>query len=197
MCVIYVSRKGFQQPDTDTLTTMFKNNPHGAGYMFARDGIVHIRKGYMNIADWIKAVKAEKFTDQDVVIYHCRISTGAGISTQMCHPYPLTEHQEEMLKTEDECKIGIVHNGIIYQPHCEPDKYTDTQNFIANYLSWILEDEDAIYDKGNAKLIGELTEGSRLAILNGDGDVLLTGKWVDYDDLLFSNTSFLPRYFKF
>jgi len=197
MCVICVSKKGIQQPDLDILKTMFRHNPHGAGYMFARDGKVHIRKGFMKEQDFLKAVKAEKFTDDDTVVYHCRISTGAGIEPRFCHPYPLASDQEDMMALNCESNIGIAHNGVIHQPACEPNKYTDTQNFIANYLSWILDDEKAIHDKGNRKLISELTIGSRLAILDGNGVIALTGKWLEYEDLLYSNESFLPRYFYF
>lgn len=197
MCVICVSKYGVQQPDIDTLKTMFRHNPHGAGYMYARGGQVHIRKGFMQEQDFLKAVKAEKFTEDDVVVYHCRISTGAGIEPRFCHPYPLTDNQEDMMELNQDCNIGVAHNGVIHQPHCEANKYTDTQNFVANYLSWILEGDGAIHDKSNRKLIAELTEGSRLAVLDGEGNVMLTGKWVSYEDLLYSNESFLPRRFYF
>ena len=36
---------------------MFRNNPHGAGYMFARDGKIHISKGYMNIDSFLDAMR--------------------------------------------------------------------------------------------------------------------------------------------
>ena len=47
MCIICVSPKGTRQPTRAQLKTMFFRNPHGAGYMYARDGIVHIHKGFM------------------------------------------------------------------------------------------------------------------------------------------------------
>lgn len=52
---------------------MFRRNPHGAGYMYARDGKVTIHKGFMNIEDFLAAVHAEQFTLQDSVVYHFRI----------------------------------------------------------------------------------------------------------------------------
>ena len=42
MCIICVSKPGVRQPDENTIRTMFYRNPHGAGYMFARDGRVEI-----------------------------------------------------------------------------------------------------------------------------------------------------------
>lgn len=203
MCVICVSKKHVPQPDAETLLTMFRNNPHGAGYMFARNGKVQIRKGFMKEAEFLQAVRAEKFTDEDVVIYHCRISTGGGIAPCFCHPYPLALDEEDMMKTEDEAIIGIAHNGIIHQPGCNGVKYSDTQQFIAQYLSWIFDEPDAIKDKGNRKLISELTLGSRLAIMDSKENIMLTGHWVCSDGLMYSNMSFLPRdeeydwYFKY
>lgn len=56
MCIICVSPTGVRQPNFTTIRTMFRNNPHGAGYMFARDGKVHISKGYMNIDSFLDAM---------------------------------------------------------------------------------------------------------------------------------------------
>ena len=40
MCIICVSKSGVRQPCDITLRAMFRRNPHGAGYMYARDGKV-------------------------------------------------------------------------------------------------------------------------------------------------------------
>ena len=55
MCIICVSKSGVQQPTDTTLRAMFRRNPHGAGYMYARDGKVTIHKGFMNIEDFLSA----------------------------------------------------------------------------------------------------------------------------------------------
>ena len=75
MCIIAVSKKGVRQPSLDQLRNMYTNNPDGAGYMFAKDGKVHIHKGFMTWEDFERAVKAENFTKDDPVVYHFRIST--------------------------------------------------------------------------------------------------------------------------
>ena len=49
MCIICVSRSGVRQPGEATIRAMFLNNPHGTGYMFARDGWVTIHKGFMDL----------------------------------------------------------------------------------------------------------------------------------------------------
>ena len=40
MCIICVPKSGVRQPGNITLRAMFRRNPHGAGYMYARDGKV-------------------------------------------------------------------------------------------------------------------------------------------------------------
>ena len=62
MCIIAASPAGAPQPTMDTLRRMFINNPHGAGYMTARNGRVEISKGFMTWADFSRAVRQEAFT---------------------------------------------------------------------------------------------------------------------------------------
>ena len=59
MCIICVSRSGVRQPGEATIRAMFLNNPHGAGYMFARDGWVTIHKGFMDLDDYLRAIREE------------------------------------------------------------------------------------------------------------------------------------------
>ena len=53
MCIICVSPARTRQPSISQIKTMFRNNPHGAGYMFARDGRVQIHKGFMDVASFL------------------------------------------------------------------------------------------------------------------------------------------------
>ena len=59
MCIICVSPENVRQPDRNTIANMFCRNPHGAGYMFARDGKVHIRKGFMSLSGLLNALREE------------------------------------------------------------------------------------------------------------------------------------------
>ena len=90
MCIICVSPKRVRQPNITAIRNMFNRNPHGAGYMFARDGKVTISKGYMDIDSFLEAIRAEHFTAKDPVVYHFRISTQAGVNPEMTHPFPLS-----------------------------------------------------------------------------------------------------------
>ena len=86
MCIICVSPRSVRQPSEATIRAMFARNPHGAGYMVARDGRVRISKGYMSVDGLLAALRQEHFTAKDPVVYHFRISTQAGVSPYMTHP---------------------------------------------------------------------------------------------------------------
>jgi len=68
MCIICSSAASVRQPSEAQLRRMFEANPHGAGYMVARNGRVEISKGYMSWAPFIKAIRYEKFTAADPVV---------------------------------------------------------------------------------------------------------------------------------
>ena len=99
MCIICVSRSGVRQPGEAAIRAMFLNNPHGAGYMFARDGWVTIHKGFMDLGDYLRAIREEHFTVSDSVVYHFRISTQAGVSPEMTHPFPLSNRPRPPAQT--------------------------------------------------------------------------------------------------
>ena len=113
MCIICVSKSGVRQPTEQELYTMFVNNPHGAGYMVARHGMVTVSKGYMDFDEFLNAVRREHFTEKDSVVYHFRISTQAGVNPEMTHPFPLSNRLGRMKKLDTNCRIGVAHNGII------------------------------------------------------------------------------------
>jgi len=192
MCVICVSHKGIRQPNEDEIRNMWTSNPHGAGYMFVKDGRVELHKGFMELKDFMRSVQSEKFTDDDVVIYHFRISTQAGVCPEMTHPFPLSEDLKDMKLLDCTCSVGIAHNGVIKLTSCKNDEYSDTALFITEYLPMLIRDTADITDKRVKKTIKALAD-SKLVLLNGSGDVTIIGDfWANNDGLLFSNKSFLP-----
>mgnify|MGYP000758667654 CR=1 FL=1 len=136
MCIICVSKSGVRQPGEATIRAMFLNNPHGAGYMVARGGRVQIHKGFMRLDEYLRAIRTERFTPQDSVVYHFRISTQAGVNPEMTHPFPLSNQPARLRRLDQSCRIGVAHNGIIRltsDPNNE--RYSDTAIFITDYLS--------------------------------------------------------------
>ena len=190
MCIICVSPKRVRQPNVTTIRRMFQNNPDGAGYMVARDGKVTISKGFMDVDEYIEAIRAEHFTAKDPVVYHFRISTQAGVNPEMTHPFPLSNRIEHMKVLDVECSCGVAHNGIIRLTTDRNNReYSDTALFIANYLSLIIREPGDLKDERVPKLIHRLA-GSKLAIMDADGYIATVGEYINQKGLLFSNASF-------
>ena len=192
MCIICVSRSGVRQPGEATIRAMFLNNPHGAGYMFARDGWVTIHKGFMDLDDYLRAIREEHFTVSDSVVYHFRISTQAGVSPEMTHPFPLSNQPARLRKLDLRCRVGVAHNGVIpLTSDPSNERYSDTAIFITDYLSHIIRRRADLRDRRVLDRIFQIAH-SRLAIMDGGGYIATVGKFIDERGLLFSNASYLP-----
>ena len=191
MCIICVSPARTRQPSISQIKMMFMNNPHGAGYMFAREGRVHIHKGFMDIDSFLSAIKAEHFTTKDSVVYHFRISTQAGVNPEMTHPFPLSNRLERMEKLDTTCRIGVAHNGVI-RLTADPDnrRYSDTALFITQYLRVLIQRREDLRDRRVLDTVWNLAQ-SKFAIMDGGGYVATVGEFLNQDGLLFSNASYM------
>ena len=192
MCIICVSPQNVRQPGKATIAAMFDHNPHGAGYMFARNGKVHIRKGFMSPTALLNALKHERFTDADPVVYHFRISTQAGVGPQMTHPFPLSNRPAHMKALDVDCRCGVAHNGIIRLTSDPGNReYSDTAIFITDYLTKIIQRPSDLRNTKRLELIWQLAK-SKFAIMDGKGYIATIGEFVKEDGLLYSNTSYQP-----
>lgn len=192
MCIIAISKKGVRQPSVKQLEAMFRNNPHGAGYMYARNGEVTIHKGFMTWEDFSGAIKREAFTENDVVVYHFRIATQAGVNPQMTHPFPLTRKMELFEKLDITCPVGLAHNGIIRMTSDSKEtRFSDTAIFISDYMTRLIRKRADITDSSVITMIDNLTN-SKWAILDGATEEVVTvGNFINSAGLLFSNSSYL------
>lgn len=192
MCIICLSKKGIRQPNQTEIRNMWESNPDGAGYMSVKNGKVEIHKGFMNLKDFMRSVKEEGFTKDDVVVYHFRISTQAGVTPEMTHPFPLSTDLEDMKLLDCACEVGIAHNGIIRLTSCNDPEFSDTALFITEYLPSLIRNIEDITDKRVLRSIKALAQ-SKLVFLNSNEEVSVVGDfWSDKSGLMFSNKSFLP-----
>lgn len=190
MCIICASAKGTRQPSKQEIYEMFCNNPHGAGYMVARNGKVEIHKGFMSFSEFYEAIENEAFTAEDAVVYHFRISTQAGVKPTMTHPFPLSAKLKDMLLLDAECKIGVAHNGVIKLTSDKRDRtYSDTARFITKYLVKLVRSKSDLSNRNILVMIAELTN-SKWALLDSSGEITTVGNFIEENGLLFSNYSF-------
>lgn len=190
MCIICVSPKGIPQPTQTQIQAMFKNNPHGAGYMVARNNQVEIHKGFMNVDEFLYQIQREHFTAADPVVYHFRISTQAGVTPEMTHPFPLTNNIDMCKKLDLVCACGVAHNGVIPMTSTRDKEFSDTALFIAHYMSAIVRQRSDLHNTAILDILEELTR-SRLAILDRSGDIATVGSFItETNGLQFSNFTY-------
>lgn len=196
MCIIAVSRAGMRQPSMDELRQMFHSNPHGAGYMTARNNRVEFSKGYMTWDEFAHAINYEQFTADDPVVYHFRISTQAGVNPQMTHPFPLTADIRKTKMLEGGCPIGVAHNGIIRLTTDHRDKvYSDTAHYVAEFLRYLVRSSADLRDDGILDAIRRTTD-SKWALMDSTGYIATVGHFIEEDGVLFSNGTYrapMPR----
>lgn len=192
MCIICVSKAGVNQPTADRIRTMFDNNPHGAGYMHVKGDRVIIHKGFMDCEGFIDQLRLEGFTSDDVVIYHFRISTQAGINPEMTHPFPLTNAKEYLTALDVECACGVAHNGIIHMTSTKAETdMSDTALFVQKYMPHIIRTPDDLKKPDCMRILSELIGYSKLAIVDNTGYVATVGHFITDDDgLLYSNDTY-------
>lgn len=191
MCVIVVKKQDKKFPSKETLRNCWYRNPDGAGFMFAKDGQVHIRKGFMDWADFWTELNETRDLYGDFIPYvmHFRIATHGKVSQECCHPFPLSDNIEDLRLIESTSKIGIAHNGIIPN-RATSDNISDTMDYIASFLYPLSKlSDDWMLDTNSRKLIDD-TLCSKLAVLSGDGSIELFGEFERYDGCLFSNDSY-------
>lgn len=191
MCIICASAAGVRQPDAATLRRMFINNPHGAGFMYAREGKVTIEKGFMRWDDFARAVKNAAFTAADPVVYHFRISTQAGVNPGMTHPFPLTADITKTRELDVVCPVGVAHNGIVRMTSDFRDKvYSDTAHYIAEFMAYLIRSGNDLRNPAILDAIARMTDGSKWAIMDGSGYIATAGGFINDNGLLYSNAGF-------
>ena len=193
MCIICVSPRGIPQPTEKQIRAMFSHNPHGAGFMLATGRDVKISKGYMDVADLLHDTR--NFTSSDVVVWHFRISTQAGVTPEMTQPFPLVASLDAMTKLEYSSAMGVAHNGIIPITSNGSRRYSDTALFVARYMPRLIRYQKDLHDRACIEMLEELIH-SKMVILDKAGFIALVGSFIREDNgLLFSNGSYQPRTF--
>lgn len=185
MCVIAFKSINAKFPTKETLEICWDNNPDGAGFMYAADNTVHIRKGFMTFDDFWKALQKvrTKYGDKIACVMHFRIGTQGGNIPANTHPFPLSKKMDKLRLLKTRTDIGVAHNGIIEltSDYSKKVDYSDTMRFITKYLSLIIHDIHWYKSKDTCKLIERLIQ-SRLCVLDKESHIQLLGDGWNEDD---------------
>ena len=188
MCVIVAKPAGIAMPDTDKITDMWYTNPDGAGFMYAKDGTVYIRKGFMYLDDYLDAVedlaKHNDLTNLPVVM-HFRITTHGGTKPENCHPFPITDSVGVLSKLDSHTKLGVAHNGII--PITPRKDISDTMEYIISQLAPLHRAVPQFYKSKDLMQMIYNAVDSKLAFLTGKGEIYTVGDFHEKDGIMYSN----------
>ena len=192
MCVIAYKPLNVAFPEEATLKNCWDNNPDMAGFMYAWNDHVYIQKGYEKFEDFMKALNKirEKTGDDIPFVMHFRIST-QGFDKACCQPFPLSGNMKNLKRLKVETNMGVAHNGILSLTSDGSKDYSDTMLFTTEYLVNIIRSYDWHKDPRTKKLIENLIDGSRFAILDKKGHCELMGKgWVENKGCYYSNSTY-------
>jgi len=198
MCVIAVKYHGQPLPTEDKVEAMWTNNPDGAGFMFIKDSAVQIRKGFMKLKAFKKALRElEKEVNimSTPVILHFRIGTSGGNIPENTHPFPISDHLPVLQKLTCRTTLAIAHNGII--PITPSNKnISDTMEYVTSQLSPLYQLKKDFYKSVNGKKLIYNFTMSKFAFMDFAGNIELIGDFHECDGIYYSNHSYRP-YTKF
>lgn len=188
MCIIVVKPQNIAMPPHATLEQCWKGNPHGGGYMYAKENKVHIRKGFMSEAEmWNDIERQGNLTDYPVVL-HYRHATHGSVSPANTHPFPCDATKlRDITVTTD---LGIVHNGIVSIP-VEGDN-SDTMQLIKDVFEPCYNVFKDCFKYENTHDVITTNIGSKYAFLYGDGSVYTVGAFLTDNGIHYSNGGYRP-----
>ena len=195
MCIIIAKEIGKNLPNKSLLKKCWEKNKDGAGIMFNHNNKIIIKKGFMSFEKFYKEFlnidEIYNLKEKGLVI-HFRISTSGLVDEGNCHPYPLTNVDEYLRKTNLKCDIGIAHNGVIIEYNRMDKILNDTQLFIKNFVFDIMSNTKKDYYKSLVfkKMIEKMIDASRLVMMNGEGNIYFFGTWLKENGLYFSNNGY-------
>lgn len=192
MCIIAIKPAGIKLPEEKIIDKMWNNNDDGAGMMYPSAGKVQIDKGYMTLDAFKSALKKlSKAIDITAtpMVFHFRIGTSGSNTAENTHPFPVTESLGALKKLRIKTALGVAHNGIIDVTPRKKD-ISDTMEYIISQLAPLQALKKDFYkDKNGQKIVYNAT-GSKLAFMDGRGEIYTVGKYIKDGGMLYSNDSY-------
>jgi hypothetical protein len=196
MCTIAVKSKGVGMPRKKCLKNCFENNSDGAGFMYLdrEHKSVVIDKGYMTWEVFWKAVCRMNFTKDDTVVFHFRLATTGLTCAANCHPFPLSQDEDDLKSAFIHTDVAVVHNGVFGKGE---GTMSDTMVHVRDIFSdpLIKENLDSLVIQ---TLLDEYVVGSKLAFLDSEGDItLFGGPWPKDEGIWYSNDDYERVYVRY
>ena len=191
MCIICYKPAGKPEISSRILADCESANTHGCGFMFPYKGQVYINKGFINVGAMLRCKRNlfKKFKLDAVntpIVYHFRIATHGGISSQNCHPFPLSADTKDLQALSIKADVGVAHNGVLPLIDKTEKDISDTQQLVKYGLSHM-----AFRDIRAAKSLIKLAlRDDRMIVMSGKREIETFGFWYEEGGSYFSNLSF-------
>lgn len=192
MCTLAFSPAGMAAVSNDALRNMMNNNPDGAGWAYAYNGLLYFSKGYFKAEKFIKSLR--KIPQNAPVMFHARISTAGGVQKKLCHPFRIAENYGKIDELSGTLSAGAVvgHNGCLSIRADSGE--SDTSTYVKTILQPLTAAGIDLLSDDIAPTINATIHGSRIAILRPDGRYRLFGDgWMCDGGVWYSNTGYKPR----
>ena len=171
------------KPNSETISKKrlercFDNNDDGAGYVFAKDGVLHFFKGFFRFRDfWKSYVKNVVNNGNPITAIHFRITTHGKTNADNCHPFKVNPD------------LGFIHNGVIDMVSVDK-KRSDTSVFNDNILKKL--PDNFIRNTAICNLIEESIGRSKLVFLDNGGNYTIVNENAGHWDgnVWYSNNSY-------
>lgn len=199
MCLIAVAPKGTKKYSEFLLEAVRKasvTNTDGIGFSYKRDknkSRVWISKGFKDVEVFIKSLKNKRLKDEDELIIHLRIGNKGGKTTEMNHPFVLSDDTDIILSNETYVENSIMaHNGTFFDYSVHSSMLSDTYFFVKEFMS-VKEIQDLL--KRDLKLFKDtfkyVLKTNRLAfIFNDETPLVVIGDFKEDQGYFFSNDSY-------
>lgn len=185
MCIALHKPAGVVLDDA-TLKNCYDNNPDGAGFAFAHDGQIVIKKGFFTFDEFLAAFREHQERD---CIVHFRIATHGTVCAANCHPWEIKEFE---FSGDRKFSFAVIHNGIL--SYTSTKEKSDTGHFVDEILApHFQRDPFFAFDEiGQFFLERAIGPGNKLVILRNDGKVAIINRKAGTDDrkCWFSNMSY-------
>ena len=184
MCIVILKDKDGQVSKKD-LKQSFDNNPDGAGYLFAKNNNLTIKKGFFIFNDFWESFSRDMIQfNNPISIIHFRIKTHGATNKMNCHPFLIND------------SIGFAHNGIInfVDDHKKKSDTLMFRNDILNNLP-----NGFMFNKAIMELIAESIGTSKLVFLDKENNFRIVneslGHWDKSSLVWYSNNSYCDYHY--
>jgi predicted glutamine amidotransferase len=176
MCLAIVTNENALWFDIEnSIKLAWEANPHGAGFAYAKDGLVEIEYGYMTVdalLDRLRVVYPEEHATSQFLI-HLRFTSAGETGVENCHPFAVGNY-------------AMIHNGTVGKFVKKGDKKSDT-SYMADYLSKL--PDGWVDNLGYLELVEDMIGTSRVALLDKFGCAVILNEslWIKEHDVVYSN----------